>query len=89
MCSFSFIIYFKYENFIFEKFETVKSQGTLLMQDKVNPKNYYAYNLEFTGREEKGYRKTAIAFSFSPLGMLNNIQFSNTYTAVTVEYSVL
>ena len=31
-------------------FETVKSQASLrIAQDKVNPKNYYAYNPEFDG----------------------------------------
>ena len=31
-------------------FETVKSQASLrIMQDKVNPKNYYAYNPSFDG----------------------------------------
>ena len=36
--------------YIFEKFETVKSWASLrIAQDKVNPKNYYAYNPEFDG----------------------------------------
>ena len=39
-----------YINFILTLFETVKSQASLrIAQDKVNPKNYYAYNPEFDG----------------------------------------